>query len=83
MSEIEFSKKLFIGISIFTIIITAFSFIMMWRTMDLSPLSYLIPAAFGELAAATGFYYNKAKAENKIKLMKSNGIEPTREDIEL
>ncbi len=51
--------------------------------MDLSPLSYLIPAAFGELATATGFYYNKAKAENKIKLMKSNGIEPTREDIEL
>ena len=39
----------------------------------------LFPAAAAEMATATGFYYSKAKAENKIKLMKSNGIKPKEE----
>ena len=37
---------------------------------------YLIPAVFAEMASATGFYYTKAKAENKIKLMNANGVQP-------
>lgn len=28
------------------------------------------------MASATGFYYTKAKAENKIKLMALNGVKP-------
>ena len=40
---------------------------MIWITMDTSALAYLIPAVFAEMASATGFYYTKAKAENKIK----------------
>jgi hypothetical protein len=32
--------------------------------MDLSPLAYIVPAAFGELGAVTAFYIWKAKAEN-------------------
>lgn len=64
----EFSKKIFIGVSIVNLFVIAFVCLMVWRTMDLSPLSYLIPATAAEMAAATGFYYNKAKAENKIKL---------------
>ena len=56
-------------------IVTAFTLIMVWRTNDLSPLEYLIPAVFAELAAATGFYYSKAKAENRIKLRKIYGAE--------
>ena len=28
-------------------------------------------------ATGTGFYYAKAKAENRIKLMKSNKVTPT------
>ena len=36
---------------------------------------YLIPAVFAELATATGFYYSKAKAENRIKLRKLYGPE--------
>ena len=32
-----------------------------------------IPAIFAELATATGFYYSKAKAENRIKLRKKYG----------
>lgn len=27
------------------------------------------------MASATGFYYTKAKAENKIKLMNANGVQ--------
>jgi hypothetical protein len=32
-------------------------------------LCYLIPSIFTECAAATGFYYNKSKHENKIKIV--------------
>lgn len=46
-----------------------------WKTGDTSPLAYLIPAIFAELATATGFYYSKAKAENRIKLRKQYGPE--------
>ena len=70
----EFSKKIFIGVSVVNLFILIFASVMVWRTMDLSPLSYLIPAAAAEMATATGFYYNKAKAENKIKIEK--GSEP-------
>lgn len=64
----EFSKAIFIGVSIVNLLVILFVCIMVWRTNDLSPLNYLIPAAAAEMATATGFYYNKAKAENKIKL---------------
>lgn len=64
----EFSKKIFIGVSIVNLFVLIFACVMVWRTMDLSPLSYLIPAAAAEMATATGFYYNKAKAENKLKI---------------
>ena len=46
-----------------------------WKTGDTSPLAYLIPAVFAELATATGFYYSKAKAENRIKLRQKYGPE--------
>lgn len=68
--KMEFSKKIFIGVSIMTALVTIFTGIMIWKTNDLSPLMYLIPAVFTELATATGFYYSKAKAENKIKIQK-------------
>lgn len=74
--KIEFSKLIFLGVSVVTITITAFSCRMIWITMDTSALAYLIPAVFTEMASATGFYYTKAKAENKIKLMVLNGVEP-------
>lgn len=68
----EFSKKIFIGVSIVNLFVLIFACVMVWRTMDLSPLSYLIPAAAAEMATATGFYYNKAKAENKLKIQKGS-----------
>lgn len=77
----EFSKKIFVWTSLATTIVTIFTGVMVWRTNDLSPLMYLIPAMFAELATATAFYYSKAKAENKIKLMKSYKVDPNNEDF--
>lgn len=72
----EFSKIIFIGVSVVTFALSVFSCFMVWTTKDTTPLIYLIPAMFAELASATGFYFTKAKAENKIKLMSLYGVKP-------
>lgn len=73
----EFSKIIFISVSLVTIIVCLFSMYMIYKTNDTSALSYLIPAVFTEFATATGFYYSKAKAENIIKIKKyEEGDEP-------
>ena len=64
----EFSKKILVVMAIITGFIIGFSCYLMWITRDTSPLSYLIPSVFAELSIGTGFYYNKAKAENAIKI---------------
>ena len=64
----EFSKKIFVGVSAVTTVVVGFTLAVVWRTGDTSPLAYLIPAIFAELATATGFYYHKARKENEIKL---------------
>ena len=74
--KLEFSKLIFICVSIGTVAITIFSCVMAWRTMDTSVLTYLIPSAFAELATGTGFYYWKSKADNKIKLSARLGVNP-------
>lgn len=71
----EFSKVWLGFLGAVTLVVTAFTLIMVWRTEDTTPLAYLIPAIFAELATATGFYYSKAKAENRIKLRKQYGPE--------
>ena len=74
----EFSKKIFFGISTGVALITIFSCVMSWRTNDTNVLSYIIGGAFAELATATGFYFNKSKRENELKIkrsMKELGIE--------
>lgn len=75
MKKLEFSKVIMIVSSVITIGITIFALVMIWKTENLEPLVYLIPAAFAELATATGFYYSKAKLENRIKLRKQYGSE--------
>ena len=74
--KVEFSKLIFVGVSVVTVAITVFSCRVIWITMDTSALAYLIPAVFAEMATGTGFYYSKAKAENKIKLMAANDVKP-------
>lgn len=69
----EFSKLILIVAAMINIAVIAFSCVMMYRTGDLSPLVYLIPSVSTEVATGTGFYYAKAQAENKIKLMRLYG----------
>jgi flagellar basal body-associated protein FliL len=71
--KIEFSKIIMIVVGAVTLIVTAFTLIIVFTTGDTSPLAYLIPAVFAEFATATGFYYSKAKSENQIKLRKKYG----------
>ena len=52
---------------------------MIYITGDLTPVPELIILVSGIIMAVIGFYENKAKAENKIKLMKENNIEITGE----
>jgi len=66
--KMEFSKKIFFGISLVVLLVVLFSLYMVWETKDTYTLAYLIPAVFGVMSIATGFYFNKAKAENKIKI---------------
>lgn len=72
--KIEFSKILWAISFTSAAGITLFACYMAYITMDTSVFAYLIPAVYAELATATGFYYNKAKAENAVKLKKYYGI---------
>lgn len=81
--KIEFSKKIFYMITVFTTIVIIFSMLLMWKTQDTSALSYLITAVFGEFATATGFYYWKARSENSIKIKlahKEHGLNYTEDN---
>ena len=72
----ETSKLILYVVGAVTVGVTAFTLHHGLRKLkDLAPLAYLIPAIFAELATATGFYYSKAKAENRIKLRKLYGPE--------
>ena len=72
----EFSKKILIVAGIINAVVIVFTMVMIWRTLALSPLAYLIPSVAAEAATGTGFYYSKAKVENRIKLMKQNKVTP-------
>ena len=72
----EFSKKILIVAGIINAVVIVFTMVMIWRPLDLSPLAYLIPSVAAEVATGTGFYYSKAKVENRIKLMRQNKVTP-------
>lgn len=72
----EFSKKILIVAGIINAVVIVFTMVMILRTLDLSPLAYLIPSVAAEVATGTGFYYSKAKVENRIKLMRQNKVTP-------
>ena len=71
----EFSKVILACVGAVTLVVTVFTLAVVWKTGDTTPHAYLIPAVFADLATATGFYYSKAKAENRIKLRKQYGPE--------
>lgn len=81
MKKMEFSKLILIIAGITNFAVIAFSCVAMIVLGDLSPLCYLIPSVAGEVATATGFYYSKAKVENRIKLMAAHGVTPTEQSF--
>lgn len=72
--QMEFSKKILVVAGCLNIIVIGFTLAVVWKTLDLTPLAYLIPSVAAEVATGTAFYYTKAKMENKIKLMKANKV---------
>ena len=80
--KMEFSKKIFVAILAIEILVILFTGLMVFITQDLSPLPTLITTTAAATATCTGFYFSKAKLENKIKLMRDNGVEPTERTFE-
>lgn len=80
--QVEFSKLIFWFVFLLTLGVTVFGCALMWRTGDTSAMAYLVPAVFAEFATATGFYYWKAKNENRIKLLKKHKLDIDKDDIE-
>lgn len=71
----EFSKKIYVINLILVILVVIASFICVvysgtWGITDLSPITVICTSAFGELGVFSGFYANKAKAENILKISK-------------
>lgn len=64
----EFSKILLRILITITCIISFFCIFFCFKFETIEPLTILVPSIFTELAAATGFYYWKARCENKIKI---------------
>lgn len=72
--NMEFSKKILIFVGIVNVIVIGFSIVLMWRTMDTTPLAYLIPSIAAEVSISTNAYYSKARRENLLKIMNSNNV---------
>ena len=66
--HMEFSKKIFLGLSILVGALVAFVCIMVWRTEDVSVTQALVDNAFALLKVGVVSYFGKAALENKIKL---------------
>lgn len=66
--KIETSKKIIFSVIVLTYLFVIFVCVMVSITLDLSPLTYLIPSVFGLATTAVGVYAVKARTENKIKL---------------
>ena len=80
--KVEYSKLIFALVAGLNIGVIIYSLVMMAITRDLTPLAYIIPATAADMATATGFYYWKARAENKIKLKKKYDIPLSEDDLD-
>lgn len=66
----EFSKKLVIWSWSVTCTLALLTILAVFLQIDASELGVLTGLSFAETGVATGFYYWKAKSENRIKLTK-------------
>ena len=73
-NNMEFSKKILYFVGVINVIVVAFSIVLMWKTMDTTPLCYLIPSVAAEVSISTNAYYAKARRENILKIMQSNNV---------
>ena len=67
----EFSKKILIASYIIAITVTAFCCYLALTYRDASTISNIALACWAEVSVGNGFYYWKARSENKIKMMAS------------
>jgi H+/Cl- antiporter ClcA len=67
-SQMEFSKRIFIGLSVLAGAVAVFTCFMVWRTEDVSVTQALIDNAFGLLKVGVVSYFSKAALENRVKL---------------
>ena len=77
--KFEFSNLILLVFGLIEVGVIFFTCYMVHLTCDLTPLAYLIPSTAIVGATSVKHYYDKAKVENRIKLMRSNGIQPTAE----
>lgn len=75
--KLEFSKLILFVFFVIEVGVILFTCYMVHMTCDLTPLAYLIPSTAVVGATGVKYYFQKAKIENRIKLMHSYGIEPT------
>jgi len=67
-STLEFSKRIFIGLSVLVGAVAVFVCVMVWRTEDISITQALIDNSFDLLKVGVVSYFGKAALENRIKL---------------
>lgn len=67
----EFSKKILLTNWVATLVLTGLVAALSIAQIDCTELGAIAALSWAELAAATAFYYWKAKNENRIKLTKS------------
>lgn len=71
--KMEFSKQILVVTASVTLFIILAATGMSYITQTTDVYAYLIPSIFGSLSIGLGFYYNKAKAENIIKIRNEHG----------
>lgn len=83
MKKKEFSKVLFVFITALNVALLIYCCIVTWKTGDLQVMAVAIAGTAADQAFAIKYYYRKAQAENKIKLMKEEKITPERDDFNI
>lgn len=75
MKKIEFSKLIFLWLALMATFAVIISVAAVWHTGDTTPITTMIERVFQAAMVGIGFYYWKARTENKIKLRKKYGEE--------
>lgn len=72
--KLEFSKIIFLCTSaLFTLVVIG-SFTLMWHTGSTEALICLISTTGAMLTTGIGFYYNKSKSENLLRMSKEHNL---------